>query len=86
MARLNASVRYHLLSATSSSEALSSLNSELLTSGLGFRFITLSLAVLDASKHELRVANAGHLPPLLRSARGVVGPLGQKSSGMPLGI
>ena len=86
MARLNASARYHLLSATSSSEALSSLNSELLSSGLGFRFITLSLAVLDAQKHELRVANAGHLPPLLRSAKGMVGPIGQKSSGMPLGI
>jgi sigma-B regulation protein RsbU (phosphoserine phosphatase) len=86
MARLNASARYHLLSATSSSEALSSLNAELLTSGLGFRFITLSLAVLDGRKHELRVVNAGHLPPLLRSARGMVGPIGQKSSGMPLGI
>jgi serine phosphatase RsbU (regulator of sigma subunit) len=86
MARLNASARYHLLSATSASEALSSLNSELMTSGLGFRFITLLLAVIDPQKHELRVANAGHLPPLLRSARGMVGPIGQKSSGMPLGI
>jgi sigma-B regulation protein RsbU (phosphoserine phosphatase) len=86
MARLNASARYHLLSATSASEAISSLNAEIMTSGLGFRFITLALVILDAQKHELRVANAGHLPPLLRSARGMVGPIGQKSSGMPLGI
>ena len=86
MARLNASARYHLLSATSAPEALSSLNAEIMTSGLGFRFITLSLGVLDARKHELRIANAGHLPPLLRSAKGAVGPLGQKTSGMPLGI
>jgi serine phosphatase RsbU (regulator of sigma subunit) len=86
MARLNASARYHLLSATSAAEALQSLNAEIMTSGLGFRFITLCLAVLDNVRHELHLANAGHLPPLLRSGRGPVGPIGQKSSGMPLGI
>jgi len=86
MARLNASARYHLLSATSASEALGSLNAEIMTSGLGFRFITLALGVVDAQKHELRIANAGHLPPLLRSAKGTVGSIGQKTSGMPLGI
>jgi serine phosphatase RsbU (regulator of sigma subunit) len=86
MARLNASARYHLLSATSAAEALGSLNAEIMSSGLGYRFITLALGVLEAQKHELRVANAGHLPPLLRSAKGAVGALGQKTSGMPLGI
>lgn len=86
MARLNASARYHLLSATSASEALEGLNSEIMSSGLGYRFITLCLAVLDPHRHELRLANAGHLPPLLRSSGGAVGPIGLNTSGLPLGI
>lgn len=86
MARLHASARYHLLSATSAAEALSSLNSEIATSGLGFRFITLVMAVINPKTQEVHIANAGHLPPLLRSRRGVIGPLGLKDSGMPLGV
>lgn len=86
MARLHASARYHLLSALSASEALESLNTEISTSGLGFRFITLALAVINPDKHELRLANAGHLPPLLRSADGQVKSIGQRESGMPLGV
>jgi sigma-B regulation protein RsbU (phosphoserine phosphatase) len=86
MARLHASARYHLLSATSASEALTSLNSEMVSSGLGFRFITLALAILNPTKHELVIANAGHLPPYLRDATGCVIALGQKQSGMPLGV
>jgi phosphoserine phosphatase RsbU/P len=86
MARLHASARYHLLSATSAGEALSSLNSEIATSGLGFRFITLVMAVINPNKQEVHIANAGHLPPILRSRNGVIGPLGQKESGMPLGV
>lgn len=86
MARLHASARYHLLSATSASEAMSSLNGEIATSGLGFRFITLALAVINPEKHEVHLVNAGHLPPLLRTAKGKVSSVGQKESGMPLGV
>jgi phosphoserine phosphatase RsbU/P len=86
MARLHASARYHLLSAVSPGEAMSSLNSEIATSGLGFRFITLALAVLNPDKHEMQLVNAGHLPPLLRNAKGKVTSIGQKESGMPLGV
>lgn len=86
MARLHASARYHLLSALSAAEALTSLNTEVSTSGLGFRFITLALAIINPDKHELYLANAGHLPPLLRSINGTTRSIGQKESGMPLGV
>jgi len=86
MARLHASARYHLLSSLSAGEALSGLNTEIATSGLGFRFITLALAVINPVTHELRLGNAGHLPPMLRNAKGKVQSIGQKESGMPLGV
>jgi serine phosphatase RsbU (regulator of sigma subunit) len=86
MARLHASARYHLLSATNPAEAMTSLNAEIATSGLGFRFITLVMAVFNVKTHQMHFANAGHLPPLLRHANGTVSALGMKESGMPLGL
>ncbi|GIX03350.1 MAG: hypothetical protein KatS3mg113_0356 [Planctomycetaceae bacterium] len=86
MARLHASTRYHLLSASHPGEALTQLNNDILTSGMGHRFVTMCLAVLDCRQHILTLANAGHLPPLRRNAQGQVEVLGREQSGMPLGI
>lgn len=86
MARLHASARYHLLSASSPSKAMNSLNEEVATSGLGFRFITLAFAVVDPKSHEISIANAGHLPPVRRFADGSVELVGMNESGMPLGV
>lgn len=33
-------------------------------------FVTMVVGVYDPARHEVRIANAGHLPPLLRDARG----------------
>ncbi len=86
MARLHASARYHLLSACSPSKAMNSLNVEVANSGVGFRFITLAFAVVDPKTNEVCIANAGHLPPVLRTADGRAELLGMNESGMPLGI
>lgn len=86
MARLHASARYHLLSATSPADALTSLNAEIATSGLGFRFITLVMAVFNKKTRQMHLANAGHWPPLIRHADGTVEAVGTKESGMPLGL
>lgn len=86
MARLHASARYHLLSATNPAEAMTSLNAEIATSGLGLRFITLVMAVFNLKTHQIQLANAGHLPPIIRRADGTVESIGVKESGMPLGL
>lgn len=86
MARLHASARYHLLSACSPSKAMNSLNVEVANSGLGFRFITLAFAVVDPKSNEVCISNAGHLPPVRRTADGRAELLGMNESGMPLGI
>ena len=86
MARLFSSARYQLLTRPTPGEALGALNSEIARTALGHRFITCMFAVLDPKQHTVTVANAGHMAPLIRSKGGSVEPLGQKDSGMPIGI
>tara|TARA_R110002095_G_scaffold187932_1_gene165192 strand:- start:1078 stop:2802 length:1725 start_codon:yes stop_codon:yes gene_type:complete len=87
MARLYASARYQVLSKSSADKALAELNTEIASSGVGLRFITFVLAVLDPKKHTVSIVNAGHMAPLLRkcSDRSVES-VAQEKSGMPLGV
>ena len=51
MARLYSSVRFHVLTNETVGGAVAGLNRELSTSGLGHRFVTFLLAVLDPKLH-----------------------------------
>ena len=86
MARLYSSVRYHLLSHADLNSAMAGLNAEISVSGLGHRFITCVLMVIDPATNQLTVVNAGHLPPLRRNTVGCVEAIGATESGLPLGI
>ena len=70
MARVYADTRYELLAKPTPAEALTSLNAGVSSSGLGHRFITLAIVVLDPKAHTLTIVNAGHLPPLVCSPAG----------------
>lgn len=86
MARLYSSTRYQLLTEPSIEKAVSGLNEEISSSGLGHRFITFLIMVIDPQTHEMELINAGHLAPLLRSATGEVTPIGTENASLPLGI
>lgn len=86
MARLYSSTRYHFLTSPSPAEAVTRLNAEIATSGLGHRFITFVTVVLDPERHELTIVNAGHPPPLALHPDGRVVPLARETSALPLGI
>jgi serine phosphatase RsbU (regulator of sigma subunit) len=86
MARMYSAARYYLLSESTPALAMAALNAGIASSGLGFRFITFAMAVLDADHHRVTLANAGHLPPILRTRAGAVSKVGQEISGLPLGV
>lgn len=86
MARLHASCRYHLFGAARAEQALNGLNFEMANSDLGYRFITLSIAFLDPVKHEIQLASAGHLPPVVRRSGARATFVGVRESGLPLGV
>ncbi len=70
--------------ATGPAEVLTRLNNMLLEDFPSGRFVTMAYAELDPAKRTLRLANAGHLPPL------VVEPTGHRwiesEQGLPLGV
>ena len=86
MARMYASARYELLSRPTAAGAMDGLNNGLVAGGVGHRFVTMILAILDPRTHVLTMVNAGHLPPLRRDASGKVTKIGDKESGLPLGV
>ena len=86
MARLYSSARYQLLANDNPAAAVAGLNREIASSGLGHRFITFLVLVVDPAEHTVRLVNAGHLAPLLRRNDGRVEQLGREESGLPLGI
>jgi len=86
MARLYSSARYQLLTCKTAEESVAGLNREISSSGLGHRFITFLVMVIDPETHGVQLVNAGHLAPLVRRASGEVIQVGREESGLPLGI
>jgi serine phosphatase RsbU (regulator of sigma subunit)/pSer/pThr/pTyr-binding forkhead associated (FHA) protein len=86
MARLYSSTRFQLLTKKTIEDAVSGLNEEISSSGLGHRFITFLMMIIDPHRHSLTLVNAGHLPPLLRSSQGEVTTVARETASLPLGI
>jgi serine phosphatase RsbU (regulator of sigma subunit) len=86
MARLYASTRFQLLTISDPAEAVTRLNAEIASSGLGHRFVTFLVMVLNTSRHELTIVNAGHPPPIMRHRDGRMSQLAREISSLPLGI
>ena len=86
MARLFSSSRLHLLTAPNVAEAMTRLNAEIVSSGVGHRFVTCIMMMLDPQTHELTIANAGHMAPIHRSRSQQVTAVGADVSDMPLGV
>ena len=86
MAKLSAEVRFCLASDRTPAEAVNRINAAFCRAGWDDRFVTFVLAVLDRSKHEVSIVNAGHMAPLLRHASGQVEEIGEDEAGFPLGI
>ncbi|TXT17628.1 MAG: protein serine/threonine phosphatase with GAF(s) sensor(s), partial [Planctomycetota bacterium] len=82
MARLYSSVRYHLISEPDAAAAMTGLNAEISVSGLGHRFITCLIMVIDPQTHQMTLVNAGHLSPLRRNPSGKIDSIGAAESGM----
>lgn len=86
MARVYAAARYELVARESPAVAISELNAVVSSRGLGNRFVTFVVIVLNPADHSVTVVNAGHMAPLLRASDGTVSKIGFAEAGLPLGV
>ncbi|MHB8955256.1 MAG: SpoIIE family protein phosphatase [Pirellulaceae bacterium] len=85
MAKLSAEARYCVVSSKNASQAINMLNERLCRLHLD-RFVTAVLVILDSHRHEVLIANAGHMSPMLRTKEGKILEPGSAEAGLPLGI
>ncbi|HYH69365.1 MAG TPA: SpoIIE family protein phosphatase [Urbifossiella sp.] len=88
VAKLSSEVRFCLLSEPDPVKAVGMLNDQMIRGGLGDRFVTLGLMLIDTVAHQMTVVNAGGMNP--RMFR--VGPhdladaISTDATGLPLGV
>lgn len=86
MARLSSDVRFCLATEPDIARAIMRINYLFSQQDWEDRFVTMILAVVDPRTHEMTMANAGHMAPLLRSVDGKVVELAEEIAGLPLGV
>jgi len=86
MAKLSAETRFSLASEATPSAAVGRLNNVFCGSAWEDRFVTMVLCVLDPTRHEVTLVNAGHMPPLLRHNSGEVKAVAESEIRLPLGV
>ncbi len=86
MARISTEVRLLLHVEREPTRIVDLLNQSLFEKEVDGRFVTFLLLLLDVSRHQLTVINAGHMSPIIRRAGGRIEVIGQDKSGPPLGV
>jgi len=86
MARLTRDLRYFALAESDPGRVLMWMNRAVLESGQDDIFVTLVYVLLDSRTGELTIANAGHMPPVVRRQTELDVRVLDKVSGLPLGV
>jgi serine phosphatase RsbU (regulator of sigma subunit) len=85
MAKLSSEMRFHARGCLSACTVVGALNRALAEDMESGMFVTLALLILQPEMRNLTVCSAGHLPPLLCSAAGVVSELSSPGN-IPIGV
>ena len=86
MAKLSSEVRFSLLTESRLTDAMGRLNRVYCDPLLENRFVTVVMAVIDPTRHEMRLVNAGHVYPIRRFADGNIEEIGTGRQGFPIGV
>jgi len=86
MAKLSSDVRFWLAREDDPAKALGEINASFSHHGWDDRFVTMVVAVVDPRTQTLTLVNAGHMPPMLRTATGEVIEIGGDQAGLPVGV
>lgn len=86
MAKMTSDARFLAMSEREPKDILTSLNKRLASTSSEGSFVTLLLACLDVNEGRLTIANAGHLPPVIRANHGDQIMRVEERIGFPLGV
>ena len=86
MAKLSSDVRFALATEPDLASAVQYVNHAFAEQELEDRFVTMIFAVIDPATHEVTLANAGHMPPMLRGKDGKVTEIAEEITGLPIGV
>ncbi len=67
-------------------QAITAINNHMCANMVEGRFVTYVLVIIDLKTHQMTLANAGHMSPLIRKADGSVDQFDDESVGLPVGI
>jgi serine phosphatase RsbU (regulator of sigma subunit)/pSer/pThr/pTyr-binding forkhead associated (FHA) protein len=65
-------------------EAICAINDHMCDTDVEGRFVTYILAIVDTVNHEVVLANAGHMPPVIRHANGTIEQFDTEMAGPPI--
>ncbi len=86
MSSLSSEVRHFVRTEPDPAQVVGRLNRHFFDAEILDSFITFLLVIVDATRNQITVVNAGHLPPLLRRSSGRIEVLGEIEGGPPLGV
>jgi serine phosphatase RsbU (regulator of sigma subunit)/pSer/pThr/pTyr-binding forkhead associated (FHA) protein len=86
MSRIATVVTNVMAFVTDVQEAINRINHQMCTRAVEGRFVTFVLIVLDLETGEMRIANAGHMPVMIRKTDGSIEEFGEESVGVPIGV
>jgi phosphoserine phosphatase RsbU/P len=86
MSRISSVVQSTLHHVDDVGEAMSAINNHMCASAVEGRFVTYILAIIDTESHEMQLAIAGHMSPMIRKPDGSIEEFDEESVGVPVGV
>lgn len=86
VSRLSSAVQSTMEFVPDVGEALAKINDHMCAHAVEGRFVTFTLAIIDIETHEMSLAIAGHMSPMVRTVSGAIEEFPEEAVGMPLGV
>jgi len=86
MSRLSSVVQNTMEFVTDIGAATERINNHMCANAIEGRFVTFVLGIVDTARHELSLAIAGHMSPMIRRADGTIEEFSDDIVGLPLGV
>lgn len=86
MSRIASIVQCTMRHETNVEKAILTINNLMCSNSIEGRFVTYVLAVIDLNSHEITLANAGHMSPIVRKPDGTLEEFDDDAIGIPIGV